>query len=148
FGERDARTVRLSADAGTSAETYGTSVALAESPVQRGLLFAGTDDGNVWLSPDDGGSWANLTPKFRGLVPDTSCVSRIEPSPHDARRFYVAFDNHQRGDFAPYVFVTRDGGTSFHSIAGNLPRGGPDFVHVVREDPVNPNLLFLGTDVG
>jgi hypothetical protein len=133
----------------TGAEMYGTIVSLAESPVQRGLLAAGTDDGNVWISRNDGGTWTDLTSKFRRLVPDTTYVSRIEMSPHDASRFYVTFDNHRRGDFKPYVFITRDGGNTFRSIAANLPGGdAPDFVHVIREDPVNPNVLYLGTDVG
>ena len=132
----------------TGAETFGTVVSLNESPVRRGFLAAGTDDGNVWITTNDGAQWTDLTPKFRGLVPDTTYVSRIEFSPHDAQRFYVTFDNHRRGDFTPYVFVTRDGGNTFRSIASNLPTGGPDFVHVVREDPVNASLLFLGTDVG
>ncbi|HEX2168361.1 MAG TPA: hypothetical protein VHG09_14095 [Longimicrobiales bacterium] len=133
----------------TGAETYGTIVSLNESPITRGFLAAGTDDGNVWITRDDGASWTDLTAKFSGLVPDTTYVSRIEMSPHDANRFYVTFDNHRNGDFRPYVFVTRDGGNTFRSIAANLPAGdGPDYVHVVREDPVNPNLLYLGTDVG
>src|SRR5690606_14290225 len=132
----------------TGAETYGTIVSLTESPVRRGMLIAGTDDGNVWITRDDGANWTDLTSKFRGLVPDTTYVSRIEASPHDPNRFYVAFDNHRNGDFTPYVFITEDGGETFRSIASNLPTGGPDFVHVIREDPVNPNLLFVGTDVG
>jgi hypothetical protein len=131
----------------TGAETYGTIVSLAESPLRRGVLFAGTDDGNVWLSPDDGATWNELTPRFKGLVPDTTYVSRIEPSQHDANRVYITFDNHRNGDFTPYVFVSDDGGRSFRSIASNLPTGGPDFVHVIREDPTNANLLFVGTDV-
>jgi hypothetical protein len=133
----------------TGAETYGTIVSLNESPLMRGMLVAGTDDGNVWITRNDGGTWTDLTTKFRGLVPDTTYVSRIAMSRHDANRFYVTFDNHRNGDFRPYVFVTRDGGDTFRSIAADLPAGdGPDFVHVVREDPVNPNLLYLGTDVG
>jgi hypothetical protein len=133
----------------TGAETYGTIVSLAESPVTAGFLAAGTDDGNVWITHDDGATWSDLTARFHGLVPDTTYVSRIEMSPHDAARFYVTFDNHRNGDFRPYVFVTHDGGSTFRSIAADLPAGdAPDFVHVVREDPVNPNLLYLGTDVG
>jgi hypothetical protein len=133
----------------TGAETYGTIVSLNESPVTPGFLAAGTDDGNVWITRDDGASWTDLTARFHGLVPDSTYVSRIEMSPHDADRFYVTFDNHRNGDFRPYVFVTRDGGNSFRSIAGNLPAGdAPDYVHVVREDPVNPDLLYVGTDVG
>jgi hypothetical protein len=132
----------------TGAETFATIVSLAESPVRRGLLFAGTDDGNVWTSPDDGRTWNDLTARFAGKVPDGTYVSRIEPSSRDANRFYVTFDNHRRGDFTPYVLATDDGGQTFRSIASNLPAGGPDFVHVVREDPVNPDLLYVGTDVG
>jgi photosystem II stability/assembly factor-like uncharacterized protein len=133
----------------TGAETYGTIVSLNESPITPGFLAAGTDDGNVWITRNDGGTWTDLTAKFRGLVPDTTYVSRIEMSPHDANRFYITFDNHRNGDFKPYVFVTRDGGDTFRSMAANLPAAdAPDFVHVVREDPVNPNVLYLGTDVG
>jgi hypothetical protein len=132
----------------TGAETFGTITSLDESPLRRGFLAAGTDDGNVWISVNDGESWTDLTARFRRLVPDTTYVSRIEFSPHDANRFYVTFDNHRRGDHRPYVFVTRDGGATFRSIAADLPADGPDFVHVIREDPVNPNLLYVGTDVG
>ncbi|MFQ5690652.1 MAG: WD40/YVTN/BNR-like repeat-containing protein [Gemmatimonadota bacterium] len=131
----------------TGAETYGTIVALAESPLRQGLLFAGTDDGNVWMSPDDGGRWTDLGGRFPGLPPGT-WVSRIEPSHHDVNTFYVAFDGHRADDFTPYLYVTTDGGRKFRSIAGGLPTGGPDFLHVVREDPFNPDLLFVGTDVG
>lgn len=132
----------------TGAETYGTIVSLAESPRRRGLLYAGTDDGNVWMSPDDGATWNDITHRFSGMVPDSTYVSRIEPSHHDTERVYITFDNHRRGDFTPYVFASDDAGGSFRSIASSLPTGGPDFVHVIREDPTNPNLLFLGTDVG
>jgi photosystem II stability/assembly factor-like uncharacterized protein len=131
----------------TGAETFATIVALAESPIRRGMLFAGTDDGNVWISPDDGGTWNDITSRFAG-VPDGTYVSRIEPSSHDVNRFYITFDNHRRGDFAPYVYSTQDGGQTFRSISSNLPTGKPDFVYVIREDPVNPDLLFVGTDVG
>ena len=132
----------------TGAETFSTIVVLAESYVKQGLLFAGTDDGLVWTSPDDGKTWNNLTDRFKGKVPAGTYVRRIEPSWKDANRFYVAFDGHRTGDYTPYLFATDDGGKSFRSIVANLPAGGPDFVHVVREDPVNPDLLYVGTDVG
>ncbi|MDX1746870.1 MAG: hypothetical protein R3324_13105, partial [Halobacteriales archaeon] len=131
----------------TGAETHATITALAESPLVPGMLFVGTDDGNVWTSPDDGGDWVELTRRFSGLVPDSTYVSRIEPSHHDRDRFYVTFDNHRRDDFIPYVLVTDDGGGSFRSVGDGLPTDGPGFVHVVREDPTNPDLLFVGTDV-
>ncbi|MDX1396404.1 MAG: hypothetical protein R3195_18630 [Gemmatimonadota bacterium] len=130
----------------TGAETYATIVALAESPINEGELFAGTDDGRVWRSPE-GTEWIELTDRFPG-VPEGTYVSRVEPSSHNASRFYVTFDGHRTGDYTPYVYVTDDRGETFRDIASNLPTGGPDFVHVVREDPVNPDLLYVGTDVG
>src|SRR5439155_211875 len=127
--------------------THCTIVALAESPLRPGLLYAGTDDGNVWLTRNDGGAWENLTGRFPG-VPAGTYVSRIEPSHFDTATFYVTFDGHRTNDFAPYVYVTTDFGKTFAAITHTLPTGGPDYVHVVREDPFNRNLLYVGTDVG
>jgi hypothetical protein len=131
----------------TGAETYGTITTLAESYMRPGLLFAGTDDGNVWITHNDGATWDNLTGRFPGVPPKTYVV-RIEPSHFDSATFYVAFDNHRVNDFTPYLFVTNDFGRTFRSIVSDLPKGGPDFLHVVREDPVNRDLLYVGTDVG
>lgn len=130
----------------TGAETYGTITTLAESPIKPGLLYAGTDDGNVWMTPNDGGAWIDLTGRFPGLPPHTY-VSRIEPSHADTLTFYVAFDDHRVNDFAPYLYVTTDGGRTFRSIVNDLPSTGPAFLHVIREDPANRNLLFAGSDV-
>ena len=130
----------------TGAETYATIVSLAESPIRPGILFAGTDDGRVWVTKNDGGNWDELK-NFPGL-PANAYVSEIEPSPHDSMTVFVTFDNHRVGDFTPYVYVSSDYGKSFRSIAGTLPTGGPDFVHVIRQDLTNPDLLFVGTDVG
>jgi hypothetical protein len=136
----------------TGAETFGTIVSLDESPMVQGKLYAGTDDGRLWVSPDDGEGWIERTASYDGMVPEGTYVSRIEPSKHVAERFYVTFDNHRRNDFTPYVLVTEDDGASFRSIASGIPQDwpadGPNFAHVVREDPVNPNLLFVGTDLG
>ncbi|MGW8267849.1 MAG: WD40/YVTN/BNR-like repeat-containing protein, partial [Longimicrobiales bacterium] len=131
----------------TGAETFATIVTLAESPLQQGFLFAGTDDGRSWISRNDGGDWEELTGRFPG-VPEGTWVRRIEPSSHDVNTFFVAFDGHRTNDFTPYVYMTQDGGRSFRSIAGDLPTGKPDFVHVIRQDLRNPDLLFVGTDVG
>ncbi|MDH3270567.1 MAG: hypothetical protein OEN56_04500 [Gemmatimonadota bacterium] len=131
----------------TGAETYATIVALDESPLVQGKLYAGSDDGRVWQTVDDGGSWTELTGRIRG-VPEGTYVSRVKASNHFAGRVYVTFDGHRTNDFTPYVFVSDDDGASFRSIAAGLPTGMPDFVHVIEEDPVNPNLLFVGTDVG
>ena len=130
----------------TGAETYGTVVALAESPIRPGILFAGTDDGNVWVTRNDGATWENITTRFPG-VPAETYVSRIEPSHFDSNTVYVSFDNHRNNDFKPYLYVSTDFGQSFRSLAAGLPDGGPDYVHVIREDPVNRDLLFVGTDV-
>ncbi len=131
----------------TGAETFATIVSLNESPLKAGMLVAGTDDGKLWITRNDGGAWEELTTRVTG-VPAGTYVSRVELSYADTNAFYVTYDNHRRGDFTPYAFVTRDGGRTFSSLAGNLPKGGPDFVHVIREDPKNANVLYLGTDVG
>ncbi|HKP30513.1 MAG TPA: hypothetical protein VJU15_13960 [Gemmatimonadales bacterium] len=151
---RDTMKIRVSTRAtggitpdNTGAETFATIVSLAESPIRPGLLYAGTDDGKLWLTRNDGGMWEDLTSRIPGIPPGTY-VSRIEPSSHDSATFYVTFDNHRNGDFAPYAIVSEDFGRTFRSIAGGLPRGGINFVHVIREDPVNKNLLFAGTDLG
>ena len=133
----------------TGAETYATIVALAESPVKPGLLYAGTDDGNVWFTPNDGATWTQVPAKaFPGLPGNEVYVSRIEPSHFDTLTWYIAFDNHRVNDFTPYLYATKDGGKTFASIAATLPTGGADHVHVVREDPFNRDLLFAGTSVG
>ncbi len=132
----------------TGAETHSTIVALDESPLVQGRLYAGTDDGNVWVRPGPEAEWRQIPhDRFRG-VPANTWVSRVEPSAHVADRFYVSFDGHRNDDFTPYIYVTDDLGRRFRRITDGLPTGAPDFVHVVREDPTNPELLFAGTDVG
>ena len=130
----------------TGAEVYATVVALDESPLVRGKLFAGTDDGRVWMTEDDGGSWTELTDRLS--APEGHYVSRVKASSHDVNRVYVTFDGHRTNDLDPYVYVSDDNGSSFRPIVSGLPTGSVDFVHVVEEDPVNENLLFVGTDVG
>ena len=151
---RDTMKIRISTSAtggitpdNTGAETHATIVSLAESPVRPGLLYAGTDDGKVWVTRNDGAHWEDLTGRFPG-VPAGTYVSRIEPSHHDSARVYFAFDNHRNGDFTPYVYASNDFGRGNRPLANDLPTGAPDFVHVIREDPRNQNLLFVGTDVG
>jgi len=132
----------------TGAETYGTVVTLAESYVKPGLLLAGTDDGNVWVTHNDGGSWENLSDRFAGLPSKDVYVSRVEPSHFDTLTFYVTFDNHRWNDFTPYLYATTDGGRTFKSIVNNLPKSSPaDYLHVVREDPRNRDLLFVGSSL-
>ena len=127
-----------------STSLYGNIVALAESPKKEGLIFVGTDDGLIQVSDNGGQSWAKYE-KFPG-VPDTTYVSRLAASQHDANVAYAAFDNHKNEDFKPYLLRSGDGGKSWTSIAANLPENGP--VLAFAEDPVNPNLLFAGTEFG
>ncbi|MDP9203812.1 MAG: hypothetical protein M3P26_18055, partial [Gemmatimonadota bacterium] len=131
----------------SGAETHGTITAVAESPIRPGILWVGTDDGNVWLTTNDGGAWTDLSTRFPGL-PKKTWVNRVEPSHFDTATVYVAFDNHRENDFHPYLYVSNDFGKTFRSTANNLPTGGADFVHVIREDPAKRDLLFVGTDVG
>ncbi len=134
----------------TGAEMYGTIVTITESPIIPGLLIAGTDDGNVWKTANGGATWENLSSRIAGMLPNSGevYVTRVEASAHDTSTFYVAFDNHRWGDNKPYLFVTNDGGQSFRSIVNNLPSDGPgDYLHVVREDPHNRDLLFVGTSI-
>jgi hypothetical protein len=131
----------------SGAETHGTISTVAESPIRPGILWVGTDDGNVWVTTNDGGQWTDITTHFPS-VPKKTWVSRVEPSHFDTATVYVTFDNHRENDFRPYVYVSNDFGKTFRSISNNLPTGGADFVHVIREDPANRDLLFLGSDVG
>lgn len=130
---------------GSAAEQHCTIVSLTESPVQKGLLWAGTDDGRLWVSADAGGAWNEVTAAVRG-VPKGTYVSRIEASHHDANTAYVAFDGHRTDDDRPWLFVTRDRGRSWTSISAGLPADVP--VKVVRAGRRNRDLLFAGTETG
>lgn len=131
----------------TGAEVNGTITTIAESPFRSGFLWVGTDDGKVWLTRNDGATWEDLTVRFARLVPAKTWVSRVEASRADSNAMYITFDAHRDGDLKPYVFVTRDMGRTFTPLMNGLPTNGVSFVHVIREDPVNPNVLYLGTDV-
>ena len=126
----------------TSVEYYDTIFALAESPVKKGTLWAGTDDGLVQVTTDDGQHWANVTPK----MPEWSTVSIIDPSPRDGSSAYVAVDRHKLDDFKPYIFKTTDLGKTWSAITNGIPDGA--YVHAVREDPKKPGLLYAGTELG
>jgi photosystem II stability/assembly factor-like uncharacterized protein len=127
----------------TSVEYYDTIFALAESPLRKGNLWLGTDDGLVQLTQDDGAHWHNVTPAG---MPAWSTVSMTEPSHFDPAVAYIAVDRHRLDDIAPYAWKTVDGGKSWVSIAAGLPSGA--VVHVVREDPVRRGLLYAGTELG
>jgi hypothetical protein len=127
----------------TSVEYYDTVFTIAESPVQKDLLWAGTDDGLIHVSRDGGKNWANVTPKG---IPEWSLVSLIEASPHDAGTAFAAVDTHKLDDLKPYLFKTTDFGKSWTKITSGIPDGA--YTHVVREDPVRKNLLYAGTETG
>jgi hypothetical protein len=126
----------------TSVEYYDTVFALAESPVKKGTLWAGTDDGLVQVTTDDGQHWSNVTPK----MPEWSTVDLIDPSPHDGNTAYVAVDRHKLDDFKPYIFKTNDLGKTWTAITTGIPDGS--YVHAVREDPKRKGLLYAGTETG
>ena len=127
----------------TSVEYYDTIFAAAESPVQKDLLWAGSDDGLVHVSMNGGQNWTNVTPKE---VPEWSMISIIEASHYDAGTAYIAVDRHKLDDFRPFIYRTRDYGKSWTAIANGIPEGS--YVRSVREDPVRKGLLFAGTETG
>ncbi|HXG64617.1 MAG TPA: hypothetical protein VNO70_05890, partial [Blastocatellia bacterium] len=129
----------------TTAEYHCTIISVAESPAQRGMIWVGTDDGNVQLTTDGGKNWNNLTANVKGIAPN-SVVSHVEPSRTSAGLAYVSFDRHMFDDFRPYIFKTTDSGRTWTNISGNLPDKA--YVWVVREDPKNPNLIYAGTELG
>jgi len=130
---------------GSGAENYGVIFSLAESPKRAGLLWAGTDDGRLWVTEDDGGKWTELTDN----LPEPArgqWVTRIEPSHADANVAYVATSAYRAGDDRPMILRTADLGKTWQPVMGDLPANAP--VEVVREDLVNPKLLYAGTHFG
>jgi photosystem II stability/assembly factor-like uncharacterized protein len=127
----------------TGVEIYGTIFSIAPSPVEAGLLWVGTDDGLVHLTRDGGASWRAVTPPG---VPEWATVEGIEASRHAAGTAYVVVDAHRLDDNRPYLWKTTDHGRTWTSLAGGLPQDG--YLLALREDPVEPDLLFLGTERG
>jgi photosystem II stability/assembly factor-like uncharacterized protein len=125
-------------------DSYGTGTSIAESPLKEGLLILGTDDGLIQVTEDGGTAWRKIE-KFPG-IPDLTYVSGVFTSPHDANTIFVTFNDFHRGNFKPYVLKSVDLGRHWQSIAGDLPDRDP--VWNVIQDPVNPNLLFAGTEFG
>jgi photosystem II stability/assembly factor-like uncharacterized protein len=125
--------------------TNSVITAIAESPVRAGVIYVGTDDGNLQVSLDGGETFANVMGNIPG-VKGAIQVTRIEPSHFDAASAYVSLDNHRNDDWKPYAFKTTDYGKTWTSVAGNLPPKGQ--INAFREDYDNPNLLFAGTEFG
>ncbi|MGH2496251.1 MAG: VPS10 domain-containing protein [Ktedonobacteraceae bacterium] len=127
----------------TGAEYYDTIFAFAESPITRGLFWAGSDDGLVHISRDNGQSWQNVTPPD---LPEWALISIVEPSPHDPAVAYVAATRYKWDDFQPYLYKTGDYGATWTKITDGIAEN--DFTRVIREDPARRGLLYAGTETG
>ncbi|MCL4818862.1 MAG: glycosyl hydrolase [Vicinamibacteria bacterium] len=128
----------------STAENHTTIYTIAESPKDANVIWVGTDDGNLQVTRDGGKTWTNVAPNVPD-VPKGTWVSEVEASPHDAATAFATFDGHWSGDTRPWVFRTTDYGKTWTSLVTADLKG---FAHVVRQDLVNPELLFLGTDTG
>ncbi len=128
----------------SSAENYTTIISISESPKNASVIWVGTDDGNVQVTRDGGKTWTNVVGNVKG-VPARTWVSRVEAGHFDENTAYVTFDGHRTGDMKTYVHRTSDGGRTWEALATEDLRG---HAQVIREDLVNPNLLYLGTEYG
>jgi len=127
----------------TGGENHFTIITISDTPIDTTIIWVGTDDGNVQVTKNNGKNWENVKLNIKE-VPKKIWVSRVEASKHVKGRAYVTFDNHRFDDNSPYVYVTEDYGKRWKNITSNLPK---DYsVYVIKEDPINPNLLFIGTE--
>lgn len=135
----------------TAAENHTTIVTIAPSPVQEGILWVGTDDGNVQVTTNGGTTWSNVVKNIPGLPENTYCP-HVEPSKFDAATAYAVFDDHRRGNWTTYLFKTTNFGQSWTSLAKNSPMKGVHepwgYALVIEQDPVKKDLLYLGTEFG
>jgi photosystem II stability/assembly factor-like uncharacterized protein len=127
-----------------STSFYGNIVSLTESPLVEGLIYVGTDDGLVQVTEDGGKNWKKIE-SFPG-IPEMTYVSCLYASRFDANTVYATFDNHKRADFKPYVLVSRNRGSSWESISGDLKE--PFVIYTITQDHIKPDLLFIGTEYG
>ncbi len=129
----------------TAAEFHTTILTVAESPVEAGVIWVGTDDGNLQVTRDGGETWSNVRDNVPGL-PAEAWVGNIEASPSEPGVAFVAVDNHRMDDFAPHVWETRDYGATWRDLSAGLPQD--DYAKVVRQHPRQPDLLFVGMERG
>ena len=129
----------------TAAEFHTTILTIAEDEFEPGVIWVGTDDGNVQITRDNGATWTNVRDRVPGLPAET-WIGNIEASPTDAGTAYMAVDNHRLDDFTPHLYETRDYGQTWRDISAGLPQD--DYVKVVRQHPSNPDLLFVGMERG
>ena len=125
------------------AETYATVFSFVESQHEKGVMWAGSDDGLIHISRNDGQTWENVTPSD---LLDFTMISMIEQSPHDAATVYVAATRYKNDDYAPYLYRTNDYGVSWEKIVNGIR--DDDFTRVIREDPKRQGLLYAGTETG
>lgn len=129
----------------TAAEFHCTILTIAESPVEKGVIWVGTDDGNIQVTRDGGQSWTNVKDRIKGL-PAFSWVGKIHASEHAAGTAFVAVDQHRMDDFTPHAYMTTDYGQTWKDVSAGLPKD--DYVKVIRQDPHVPNLLYVGMEHG
>jgi photosystem II stability/assembly factor-like uncharacterized protein len=144
-GDLTAADPRKTRTVGSGAENHAVIYALAESPRKAGMLWAGTDDGRLWLTEDGGKGWTDLTTGLPAAVKG-QWISRLEPSHHDDQVAYLVVNGYRSQDLRPHLFRTADRGRTWRSVAGDLPADLP--VRLVRESPRNPKVLFAGTEFG
>ena len=130
----------------TAAEFHSTLLTIAPSPLDSNIIWTGSDDGNVQVTRDGGKTWSNVFVNVPGLKPN-AWIATVEASHFDAGTAYATADHHQDDDYAPYVYMTTDFGKTWKSIRGDLPDKAW-WTHVVREDPRNRDLLYVGTEAG
>jgi photosystem II stability/assembly factor-like uncharacterized protein len=128
----------------SGAENFTTIIAIAPSPKQQGVLWVGTDDGRLHVTRDSGKTWTSVEGNLRG-VPANTWIPHVTPSPHDAGTAFVVLDDHRRSNWTPYVQKTTDFGKTWTSLATKTLRG---YALSIVQDPVDPDLLFLGTEFG
>jgi photosystem II stability/assembly factor-like uncharacterized protein len=131
----------------SAAETYTTIYSIAESPKDDKVIWVGTDDGNVQLTRDAGAHWSNVGSHLSG-APAGRWISWVEASRFDPATAYVTVDRHSFGDMGTYLYRTTDSGATWTALVSPQTAGVRGYAHVIKQDPVNPNLLFLGTEFG
>ncbi len=141
--QRQAESGGLSRDV-TAAENHCTILTIAPSELEQGRLWVGTDDGRLWLTIDGGDTWTSLEDRLEGVASNT-WIAHVEADKHSAEAAWVVLDGHRRGDRVPHLYVTRDGGASFERLTLD---GVVGHAHTLEQDPVDPDLLFLGTEGG
>jgi len=131
----------------TGAENHCTIIAIAPSPVQQGVIWVGTDDGNLQLTRDGGKTWTNLSPRIGGM-PKNAWIPQIHPSARQAGEAFVVVNNYRMFDYKPYLFRTKDFGNTWESLVTPAQVGESNYTLAIVQDPEEPKLLFLGTENG